>query len=101
MAWVKRTNRVEIYVNGNLIYTFQESGITSRNLPTSLSGVVIGVNLYGYFDDFRLSDTALNPSELGYHQPFTTIPEPSAAGLMMPAAVAMYGYLARRKKQAS
>lgn len=96
IAYVKEAARVRIYVNGILIYTLQEEGVTSRALPTSLDNIYVALDIRGYFDDFRLTNRALTVQELGYYHPFT-IPEPAAAGLILPGLVA--GYLVRRRNR--
>lgn len=83
LAYVKDALDIKIYINGELMLTYIESGITSRTLPTELSTVTVGSNIYGKFDDFRLSDQALTPEELGFHTPFTAIPEPATVGLFL------------------
>jgi len=88
VAYVKTALDIRIYVDGVLVNTFSEVNITSRALPTALSSASIGGNIFGTFDDFRLSDVALTADQLGYHEPFTVIPEPGlsltliGAGLM-------------------
>lgn len=84
LAYVKTTSSVQIYLNGTLVGSLTESGITSRSLPTALKNALVGVEVYGQFDDLRLSDAALTPAQFGLHAPFTTIPEPAAALLLIP-----------------
>lgn len=83
LAFVKESAEVKIYINGELMLTYVEAGITSRTLPTELSSIVVAQNIYGRFDDFRLSDQALSPEELGFHTPFTAIPEPATVSLLV------------------
>ncbi|MCK9304256.1 MAG: LamG domain-containing protein [Bacteroidales bacterium] len=74
IAYVKASNRVRIYVNGELIYTFIESGISSRPMPINLTACHIAHNIKGRFNDFRLSNVELTPSQLGYFNPCTPVP---------------------------
>lgn len=83
LAYVKTPTGIIVYINGTA-FNFSEAGITSRPLPTSLSSITIGSNIFGDFDDFRLSDAALSGSQLGYNAPFT-VPEPATLALMIPA----------------
>ena len=98
LAYVKTASAVLIYMNGALIETYSEASITNRALPTSLDSISVASNIYGYFDDFRFSNTALSPEELGYYTPFTTVPEPSTLALL--AGTLGTGVLLRRKKVA-
>jgi hypothetical protein len=101
LAYVKTALAVEVYINGVKVSTFSESGITSRTLPTSLTNISVAGNIYGYFDDFRLSNTALTALQLGYNTPFTTIPEPSTYALLLTSMVTGCALLKRgRKNQA-
>lgn len=98
LAYVKTSNTVQIYVNGELVASLKEGGITDRAQPVSLSSVTIAKDIYGRFDDFRLSDTALTPDQLGYHQPFTSIPEPSTVALTFLSAVGGLLLLTKRDR---
>src|SRR5690606_19533920 len=49
LAYVKTEMEIELYVNGVLVQSFMEAGITSRNAPTSLGQVVIAQNIQGKF----------------------------------------------------
>lgn len=101
LAYVKDSLSVKIYINAELVFTFAESGITSRSLPTTLSTVNIASNIYGMFDDFRLSDTALSASQLGYFTPFTPIPEPSTMAFLAMGCVGGGAWMLRNRKTRS
>ncbi len=100
LAYVKKSNAIEIYVNGVLAGSYSSSGTTDRTLPINLSSMYIASNIYGAFDDFRLSDRALLPSELGFHSPFTPepVPEPSTTALLL-FGVAGGWMMARRRNR--
>lgn len=98
LAYVKDATTVKIYINGELVYTFQEAGVTSRILPTALSTINAATNIYGSFDDFRLSDTALAPDQLGYFTPFTPIPEPSTTAFLIMGCAFGGLWLARKNR---
>lgn len=98
LAYVKAANSVFIYLDGALIGTLTEPGVTSRSLPTALKSATIASNIYGQFDDLRLSDAALTPEQFGLHAPFTTIPEPAAALLLIPT---LAGFCLIKKRAAS
>lgn len=99
LAYVKTKNSVDIYINGELVKSLKESGITDRALPTSLTSATVAYDIYGQFDDFRLSDTALTQDQLGYHAPFS-IPEPSTVALTFLSAVGGLLFLAKRGRHA-
>jgi len=72
---------LSLYINGELAAS--ASGL-NVNLPATLSGTFnAAMNIGGNFDDFRLSNTALSVEELGYRAPFTPVPEPSTAVILM------------------
>jgi len=98
LAYVKKSNAIEIYVNGVLAGSYSSSGTTDRALPKDLSSIVVASNIYGAFDDFRFSNTALSPENLGYHSPFTVIPEPSTTALLF-FGVAGGWMMARRRQR--
>jgi len=98
VAYVKTALAIQIYVNGVLVNTFSEAGITSRPLPTALGSVTIGGNIYGAFNDFRLSDTALTATELGYNTPPFTIPEPGLSLTFIGAGMLGGVSLIRRRR---
>jgi len=77
LAYVKDSMDVKLYINGEQVVRLIESGITSRGMPISLTALTVAQNIYGFFDDFRFSDEALAPNELGYFKPFTPIPPKS------------------------
>ncbi len=97
VAYVKTAVDIKIYVNGTLVDTFSESGVTSRALPAALSAIAIGGNIYGEFNDFRLSDTALTAGQLGYNTPFT-VPEPGLSLTLIGAGILGGFSLARRRR---
>ncbi len=71
-----------LYIDG--VAVLSQSGLNA-NLPTSITIPLGGVasNISGSFDDFRFSNTALSREELGFFAPFTPIPEPSSAALLL------------------
>ncbi len=98
LAYVKTGTQVIVYVNG-VGHTFSESGITSRLLPATLSSISVGLDIYGRFDDFRFSDVALAPANLGYYTPFTAVPEPSGVAMLLFTGALGGGFLARRRSK--
>lgn len=73
--------KLTLYINGAVAAS--QTGLTT-SLPATLnSNSAAGVSLGANYDDFRLSNTALSPEELGYHAPFTPVPEPSTAALLI------------------
>lgn len=102
LAYVKHRSSVDIYINGSLVLTATDA-VIARSLPETLSSISIASNIYGAFDDFRLSDKALLPSELGYHTPFTPepIPEPSTTALLIFGVIAGSWKMMRRQRAGS
>ncbi len=98
IAYVKTTTAVQVYING-VGYNYSVPGITSRLLPAELSGITVAANIYGRFDDFRFSDVALAPEELGFYAPFTPVPEPSGVAMLLMGGALGGGFLARRRKK--
>ncbi|HWL51867.1 MAG TPA: LamG-like jellyroll fold domain-containing protein [Chthoniobacteraceae bacterium] len=100
IAYIKSDSTIKIYINGEEAGSLTHGDI-ARKLPITLSAITLAGNIQGRFDDFRLSDTALTPEELGYHAPFTPVPEPSTTALLLLSVAAGGWRMVRRSRNAA
>jgi len=75
LAYVSKKDRFLVYVNGEEVAAgpleAEEPGYLAERLTKVVLFEADGA-LIGGVDDFRLSDVALTPDQLGFHRPFTS-----------------------------